>query len=106
MTNDYFYALEKLDVAVRELTIGTDRIQPRLFSAYLSFHTLRAADLPEELQVDFQLVHDELTSQKALGDEGRVQATLAKMNDEQASQIAGRIVDLASRLRDMLPKRS
>lgn len=89
------YAWEKLYVAVLNMATGEDSVQSRLFDAFLSFHTLKTEDFPEDLQERFNEIMNKLTEVKTpVGDEGIVKATLNKMSNMDARDLAEKIVSL------------
>jgi hypothetical protein len=95
------YAREKFGSAVEAMASSPASIQDRLEDAYLTFHPVQVKDLKEGEEQDlFQDIYDSLTREEAVGDEGRVKATLNKMSDEEASRIASQIVALNFRLSD------
>jgi hypothetical protein len=90
------YAAEKFGTAIYSL-IGTGSHQKRLHSAYSSFHVLRPddfqsypdlKDLYEEIMRRLTVVRDQ---PKEIG---YVPATLAQMNDQEAAEIATKILDM------------
>ncbi len=92
--NDPVQALEKLSQAVRELVTGAGPIPDRLLKAGLCILTVHPDELPnEDLQRTFIDVRDDLTYLPTDG-EGRLVGTLRITNDEDASEVAGRIFDL------------
>jgi hypothetical protein len=99
------YAKEKMGVAVRALATSQKNIRERIWTAYLSFHTLKEDDFPEELREDWNFIETHLTREEPTKDErgevtiGRVQNSLAKMNGELCEEIAEKICDLNSQLR-------
>ncbi len=95
------YAREKFGSAVDEMASSPASIQERLNDAYLMFHPVRVEDLKEGEEQDlFNDIYNSLTHEEAVGNEGRVKATLNKMSDEEASRIASNIVSLNYRLSD------
>jgi hypothetical protein len=94
-TNRNFYALEKLSAAVDELVTGAGRVQERLSKAAMCLVLVRADDIPdEELRRIFVGVKDDLTFETAKCGEGRIAATMQTTNDEDASAVARRILEL------------
>ncbi len=90
------YADEKFSTAIRSMALGGGTLQERLVDAYLSFHTLRKEDFPEEkLWNSFQDIHERLTCIDATGDEGTVAATTRQMSFEEAHEVGSKIADLA-----------
>ncbi|ENT7515383.1 hypothetical protein ACE450_004465 [Escherichia coli] len=75
------YAHEKFHTAVLTLA-GHGSIQERLINSYVFSlgHLKTADDIPNALQSRFDELCKELTKFDATGDEGRVQATVSKLN--------------------------
>ena len=92
MSQDYLYAQEKFYTAVSGMAKSSASLRTRIFNAYLSFHVLRPDEMPEDLREDYKWIMDQLTKSEAEGDEGKVQASLKKMDDETAQIIAEKIV--------------
>jgi hypothetical protein len=97
-SREHSYAREKFWTAIHGLATGSSRIQARLESAALCLHTLRPEDLPGTLSTDFANLWRDLTKVKAHGDEGTIAATTRQMSDEQAGELAGRIVSIYTNL--------
>lgn len=94
------YALEKFATAVRTLAVGPGDVRSRLLSASLGFHTVRPEDLPAGLRRDFCWIERVLTRSAARWEgEGRIQASLAQMQNRTGAKIARRIVELEEALR-------
>ena len=98
------YAREKLGAAVYSLATSPGNIKTRLWGAYLSFHTLKDNDFPDEYKDDWKFIHDSLTTANPSVDDkgevttGKVQNTLKTLDEDVCIQIAERICDLESRL--------
>jgi hypothetical protein len=99
------YAQEKLMVAVGVLATGTGRLQERLADAALSaLIRLKPDDFPEgDLRRKFSGIIDDLTYAPAQGEEGRIAATLKLTNDDDAREIAKRIVSLYHAIEHLQP---
>ncbi len=91
---------EKASGAVRTLAVGVDPIQVRVAHAYLDYlmhgiHNAAKEDyLPEDLLSRMQNLELRLTSTPDAGD-GSVMASVAAMSDDEASAVAGEMVDFA-----------
>lgn len=97
------YTLEKLFLAIYELTIGEENIKERLKTAYLHLSAISEEDFPNQLKKDWASIYNRLTKIKSkhIGtplNEGNVQATLFRMHKKTASKIAADIVNLHSNL--------
>jgi hypothetical protein len=100
---DNLYALEKLAEAVHELATNAGRVQERLAAAWLYLFRIAPDDVPEgELRSLFLAIKDDLTLEQPAGDEGRLIATLRGTSDDDASEIAARILRLHYELRGRL----
>ena len=91
---DLSYTWEKLYLAVNAMAASNRSIQDRLASAYLHFDVLRSGDFPEDLQERFKNIVATLTAVQAEGNGGKVKATVRRMSDETACQLANQIVEL------------
>jgi hypothetical protein len=97
--SDPLYALEKLSEAVHVLATGEGRVQERLNEAATYLIRIRPEDLPdEELRPVLVRIKDDLTKHK----EDTLVDALQTESDEDASAIAGRILDLYLRMNDLL----
>jgi hypothetical protein len=97
----YSYGREKLWQAVDCLATSSGTIQQRLESAAMFLIRLNPGDqsLPSELHGEFESIYHDLTKTTAQGSEGRIQATLQLMSDEEGSKLASRIFSLYTKLR-------
>ncbi|HMY18390.1 MAG TPA: hypothetical protein PKA58_18820, partial [Polyangium sp.] len=93
----YGYAWEKLYTAVKTLAASEERIQDRLAAAWLHsgvrLSNPVAQYLPDDLQPEFEAIHAALTKVSD-PDRGAIAATCAAMSDDEASDLAERIVTL------------
>lgn len=96
------YAFEKLSATVLILAEGRDRINDRLLNAYLSqgnrMGTIDGGPNDPGLGADMARLHERLTSQPAVGDEGTIAATIATLSEEDASKVAAELVQLLWRV--------
>jgi hypothetical protein len=100
---DPFYALEKLGEAVYDLATGTGPVQERLCEALVYLHRIRPEDIPDpELRRILVEIKNDLTFDVPKGKEGRLVASLLNISNEDASAIAGRILDLYQCMDDLL----
>jgi hypothetical protein len=71
-------------------------------SAAVATLTLKSDDfVDEESRVRFSGIRDTLTAHEATGDEGRFEATVARMSDEQVDHTARAIFDLDAHYRPL-----
>jgi len=97
------YALEKLGLAIYEMTVGEGDVKSRLRNAFRHMSAVSEKDFPEELKKDWRSIRKRLTKRESNYkntpfDEGRFEATIFRMHKKTASKIAADIVDLHSRL--------
>lgn len=97
------YALQKLSLAIDEMTIGEGDIKSRLRRAYRHMSAISERDFPEELKKDWISIKSRLTKRESKYkatqfDEGHFEATMHGMHRKSASKIAADIVELRSRL--------
>ena len=92
---DKLYAIEKLGDTIDSLAVGKGRIKERLLAAYIrSLLLVDVKALPEEAQDMLLQVKAELTSVKPVGDDGSVKATLDTMSEDQAVELAKKILGI------------
>jgi hypothetical protein len=91
----YSYGRQNLYRAVNSLATGTGTIQKRLESAATNLPGQSPAEwFPPELRHKLEAILQELTRTPAQGTEGKLQATLRMMSDEEGAEIAQRIFSL------------
>jgi hypothetical protein len=85
---------EQLEGAVLTLA-RSGTIKERLADAFRNHLAHLSADaLPESLRADLQACHDVLTRERPLRGEDAVRATVRKMSNEEADEVACRVVRL------------
>jgi len=97
------YALQKLGLAIDEMTKGEGDIKSRLRKAYRHMSAISERDFPEDLKKDWKSIISRLTERESKYkdtqfDEGDFEATMHRMRKRSASKIATDIVDLHCRL--------
>jgi len=94
------YVREKLATGVSCL-VGIGGIHSRLVNAFISMTTINGSNFSDEaLGKRFDALYSRVTSVSAQGGEGKIQATINTMSDEDASGVAHELFDLyASALR-------
>lgn len=93
------YAKEKFYTATLSLATGEGPILERLESAALGLVIVRLDDdVPKEALADFKALMEDLTAKTAIGDEGKLHATIRQMEPHEASKIAERIFDMYFRV--------
>jgi hypothetical protein len=95
----YDYAQEKFWKAMDAL-IGDGSIQHRLAWAAMELTSLdgRDEELPEDVREEFKAVMRELTKERAVGDEGTIEATTRRLSPEEGVKLARRIFSIYTRL--------
>ena len=75
--------------------VGAGTVKQRLATAYRRYlHDLDPDMLPREVRSDFQALTSKLTSARAVGGLGVVEATVRKMSDSEATRCAERILEM------------
>lgn len=78
---------------------STEPLQKKLEGAYTYFGPIDPKqDLPGELIEEYKSIVHDMTCESALGDEGALRATLARMPDAQAHTLVSRLYALAVRV--------
>jgi hypothetical protein len=99
----HLYALEKLTQAVDELATGAGPLRKRLFEAETYLSRISPEQVPEgDLRRTLIGINDDLSFDEPTGNEGRINATLRGTDDEDATAIARRILELYCELRRLL----
>jgi hypothetical protein len=85
---------EQLEGAALSLA-RSGSIKERLTDAYRNYLALVSAnDLPEKLRAEFRACQDALTRERPLRGEDAVRATVRKMSNHEAEEVAGSVVRL------------
>lgn len=87
----YGHGWELVYKATRRLAIGNSDIKTRLVDAFIELSGLKKDELPTKLWQKFSSLYDEVTATHAIGDEGSIEASIRKMSDERATEIAGEV---------------
>lgn len=96
----YAYAKEKFSDAIDSMATSPKPLQIRIADAYIySLIHLQKDELPQEIQPRFQALQDRLTSVEAMGDEGRVMASVKDMSTEEAMDLARSVAVMADIIR-------
>ena len=95
MSKNFGYGWEKLHAAVHCLS-GKGEQQSRLVSAVLALHTLHIRPgeqhLPKAIQTQFEEFMEEMTCREAIGDEGRIAATVNRLDESDISTAVEKII--------------
>ena len=99
------YAIEKLGTIYYELAIGEGDIKQRLKDVQVELLCVTKKDLPTDLQEEWQLILNSLTSElplKVNGENivGAIPNTLSGMKKKTASAIARRMIALYFKAKD------
>ena len=98
---DLIYTNGKLWAAVGILATHPGRIQDRLSKAYHeSLVFVPEPILPSYLKPIYQRVWQSLTSSTESEQEGRLEASIAMLSDDEAVAVANDVVELAYRVRE------
>ena len=113
MKGDAGYALQKLELSVNDLAIGSGNIKGRLTAIFREhLHVLREDDFPDNLRDDWIRIKNKITSKGPLFDNdgkvaiGSLDRTLKGMRMHTASDIASMILLLSEKLRAQLEEAS
>ena len=90
----YDRASEKFYLAIDRLASGPDTIQERLHTALGLIIGLRPEEIPDEVSDDFQNLVEQIRMQPPTGNA----RTTVFMNDEEASELATKIVSMFVRI--------
>jgi len=95
---DISYVREKLHMAVRTLVSGSDNIQDRLLNAvggnnFVGLKGEWACKETDERKKFLELM-GKLEGEELFDDEGRMETIISRMPEEEASELAERIVDI------------
>lgn len=107
--NQYGYAVEKLTSAIAVLISHPGDARARLYSAFLTFHTLQERDFPPHLVKKWQWIIKELTKFGPLVDlngkvwRGSVEHTMSRIRNSTASKIIKMINELYWELSENVP---
>lgn len=88
------YAREKLGAAVHALAVGTGSIQKRLLDAFINMSALSERDFDGVRLEEWRSIYARATAREPVADEGRYQASLFAMCDDEAAQLARDICEL------------
>lgn len=95
------HAREKLDAAVHGLAGGQRTIKERLEAALLACSTLTPEDFPlGDLRHKWSEIDAIISPGSDIGSKAHLKSLLADIDPEQASGLAGKLVELALRLHE------
>ncbi len=95
------HAREKLASAVHGLSAGQGPIKERLEAALLACSSLRPEDFPVgELRHKWSEIEATLSPGSDIGSKAHLTTLLAGLDREEASKLAGKLVELALRLHE------
>jgi hypothetical protein len=91
--NDYNF--EKISMAVRILATSTDSLRRRLEHAYYALSTVREHELQRsEQRRMLSEIRETITAVDGKDENGKVQASLGRMSDDAARELARKFLDL------------
>ena len=97
----YSHAKEKLSAAVHGLAAGSGPIKERVEAALLVCTPLRPEDFPAgELRRKWSEIEPILTAGGDSGSKAHLKAKLSQIDQQEASRIAGTVVELALRMHE------
>ena len=85
---------ERLNRALVALATGRGDVRSRLEPAAMALDPLQATDFPAQLQADFRWIMEQLQRYEPNRGEGRIKATLQRIQNSTGEKIAHRIVEL------------
>lgn len=89
------YEHGRFSVAIDALATGKGDLRERLYNAIISgLQPLKEDDVPEDLRQQLTELQETYSLPGAIGDEGRIKATLDSMDDDQLGELARKIVSL------------
>ena len=94
------YAREKFSSAVYILATGPGDVRSRLRKAFIEFSPVQEKDIPDELLEDFRWIILESTKREPVANEGKMSATIDRMQNRTGSKIAAKIYEIGSRLEE------
>jgi hypothetical protein len=86
--------VEPVHSSIKAMCIGQGDVRSRLFIAVSILLPLRPNDFPEHLRGNFERIISESTKHQAKNDEGRLKATMNKIQNRTGDKIANKIFDL------------
>lgn len=99
MNENYYYANEKLIIALGILATGEGDIRSRLSSAFYACHTLTLDDFPEDLKGNWIWIEKQMTryGPKYINDEifqGSIENTMSRIKRKTGKKIATRMYQI------------
>ena len=85
---------ERLSSAVKSLATGKGDVRNRLEAAIMQLLPLRPEDFPEHLRSDFDWIIEQATKYEAQHDEGKLKATMKRIQNSTGEKIATRLYDM------------
>ncbi len=93
--------VQRVYLAVRALATGRGDVRNRLRIAGATLSPLRIDEFPEDIRSDFAWVMKQLTQYDAVGNEGRIEVTLRRIQNSTGEKIAVRMFDIFSQLQNI-----
>jgi len=97
----FFDAVGKVSQTVRLLAVLPDRLQERIVKAFISqWSRVKADDFPSGLREQYETLDRRMTAGPTTNEHnGLIQATVLRMSDDEARELAEAIVSFAYELR-------
>ncbi|MCF8104862.1 MAG: hypothetical protein K9K64_05225 [Desulfohalobiaceae bacterium] len=94
------YPNEKFSQAIETMATSPKPIQDRIADAYLNhIDYVNPEDVPEEVRYQFHVVNEKMTKVDPVGNEGSVVASARQLTDNEAVELANKIVLIADAVR-------
>lgn len=94
MAINYGHGWELLYKAISGMVVGNGDVKKRLQNAFIELSGLREDELPTATWRKFHSLYVEATAVPAIGDEGTIVASINKMTDARAKEIASDVFDI------------
>jgi hypothetical protein len=94
MAINYGHGWELLYKAISGMVVGNGDVKKRLGNAFIELSGLREDELPAKTWRKFHSLYVEATAVPAIGDEGKIVASINKMTDARAKEIASDVFDI------------
>lgn len=93
--------IERVHLAIETLATGPGDVRSRLKRAGITLTPLQVREFPEELRREFQWIMEQLTRHDPVRSEGRIEATMSRIQNSTGEMIAKRLFALYSKLQEM-----
>jgi hypothetical protein len=93
--------VERVYLSVRHLAVGKGDVRSRLKVVGVTLVPLLENEFPIELREDFRWVMEQLTRYESVSKEGRIEATMNRIQNSTGEKIASRIFEIYSKLQNI-----